>query len=54
MDATVHVREVTRRDCDRQRLRDQLSAGAASPGTGKADAAYFDQLRGQVREAGSR
>ena len=54
MEATVRVRELTRKDLDRQRLRDRLLTGAASPRTGKADAAYFDRLRGQVREAGPR
>ena len=53
MEATVRVRELTRRDLDRQRLRDQLLEGAASPRAGKA-AAYFDQLRGRVREAAPR
>ncbi len=54
MEATAPVRELTRKDLDRQRLRDRLLTGAASPRTGKAVAAYFDQLRGRVREAGPR
>ena len=54
MGATVRAPEPTRKDLDRQRLRDQLLAGAASPGTGKADAAYFDRLRGRVHEAAKR
>jgi len=53
-DATVRAPEQIRKDLDRQRLRDQLLAGAASPATDKADAAYFDRLRGQVREAARR
>ncbi len=54
MEATVRAPELTRKDLDRQRLRDRLLTGAASPRTAKADAAYFDRLRGQVREAGPR
>ena len=53
-DATVRAPELTRKDLDRQRLRDQLLAGAASPQAGKADAAYFDRLRGRVRDAAPR
>ena len=54
MGPAPRVREQARTDLDRQRLRDRLLTGAASPRTGKADAAYFDRLRGQVREAGPR
>ena len=54
MGATVRAPEPTRKDLDRQRLRDQLLAGAAWPGTDKVDAAYFYRLRGQIRETARR
>ena len=54
MGPAPRVREQARKDLDRQRLRNRLLTVAASPRTGKADAAYFDRLRGQVREAGPR
>ena len=47
-----YVCELIRKDYDRQRLRDRLLAGAASPRAGVADTDYFDRLRGEVREAG--
>ena len=52
--SSEYVRELIRRDQDRQRLRGLLLEGAASPRAGAADADYFDRLRGRVREAGSR
>ena len=52
--SSEYVRELIRTDLDRQRLRDRLLSGAASPRARKADAAYFDRLRGGVREAGRR
>ena len=54
MEATVRAPELTRKDLDRQRLRDWLLAGAASPPAGKADAVYFDRLRGRVHEVAPR
>ena len=48
------VRELIRKDQDRQRLRDLLLEGAASPPAVAADADYFNRLRDQVREAGRR
>ena len=48
------VRELIRKDQDRQRLRGLLLEGAASPQAATADADYFDQLRDRVREAGRR
>ena len=52
--ASEYVRELIRRERDRQRLRELLLEGAASPPAGMADAAYFDRLRGRVRDAGGR
>ncbi len=49
-----YVRELIRRDHDRQHLRGLLLEGAASPRAGVADADYFDGLRARVREAGRR
>ena len=49
--SSEYVRELIRKDQDRQRLRGQLLEGAASPQAGTADADYFDQLRARVREA---
>ena len=49
-----YVRELIRKDRDRQRLRALLLEGAASPPAATADADYFDRLRGRVREAGRR
>ena len=47
--SSEYVRELIRKDQDRQRLRDRLLEGAASP---QAD--YFNRLRDRVREAGRR
>ena len=52
--SSEYVRELIRKDLDRQRLRGLLLEGAASPSAGPADADYFDRLRSQVREAGGR
>ena len=52
--SSEYVRELIRKDQDRQRLRGLLLEGAASPQAATADADYFDQLRGRVREAGRR
>ena len=52
--SSEYVRELIRRDQDRQHLRGLLLEGAASPQAGTADADYFDRLRGQIREAGGR
>ena len=51
--ASEYVRELIRRERDRQNLRELLLEGAASPPAGMADAAYFDRLRHRVRNAGS-
>ena len=48
------VRELIRKERDRQHLRGLLLEGLASPPATAADADYFDGLRGRVREAGRR
>ena len=50
--SSEYVRELIRKDRDRQRFREILLEGAASPLTGLADADYFDPIRGRIREAG--
>ena len=52
--SSEYVRELIRKDRDRQRLRGLLLEGAASPQAASADADYFDALRRRVREAGRR
>ena len=52
--SSEYVRELIRKDLDRQRLRDRLLAGAASPEADTLDDAYLDRLRGRVRAAGKR
>ena len=47
--ASEYVRELLRRDRDRQRLRGLLLDGAASASTAPADKAYFGELRERVR-----
>ena len=49
--SSEYVRELIRADKDRQRLRDLLLEGAASPATAAADDAYFSGLRSRVRQA---
>lgn len=46
--SSEYVRELIRKDQDRQQLRSLLLAGAASPPAGAADAAYFTGLRDRV------
>jgi antitoxin ParD1/3/4 len=43
-----YVRELIRRDRDRQHLRGLLLEGAASDASGPADAGYFDALRDRI------
>ncbi len=50
--SSEYVRELIRKDQDRQHLRALLLEGAASTPAVTADADYFGRLRGQVREAG--
>ena len=52
--SSEYVRELIRKDRDRQRLRGLLLEGAASPPAVTADADYFDRLRSRVREADQR
>ncbi len=48
--SSEYVRELIRKDQDRQRLRGLLLAGAASAPTTPADADYFEGLRNRVRQ----
>jgi antitoxin ParD1/3/4 len=48
--SSEYVRELIRKDQDRQHLRHLLLEGAASTPGAAADAAYFDGLRNQVRK----
>jgi antitoxin ParD1/3/4 len=50
--SSEYVRELIRKDQDRQRLRDLLLDGAASRPGRAADDAYFDGLRRRLRGAG--
>ena len=50
--SSEYVRELIRKDYDRQRLRGRLITGAGSPKEAVADADYFDRLRDGVRKAG--
>ena len=47
--SSEYVRELIRRDRDRQRLRELLLDGAQSPPASTADGGYFDGLRERVR-----
>lgn len=49
--SSEYVRELIRKDQDRQQLRGWLLTGAASAPASPADAAYFDGLRDRVRRA---
>ena len=49
--SSEYVRELIRKDRDRQRLRGLLLEGAASPKAVTADARYYDGLRSSVRDA---
>ncbi len=46
--SSEYVRDLIRKDGDRQRLRSLLLAGAESGPTGPVDAAYFDSLRARI------
>ena len=52
--SSEYVLDLIRKDRDRQRLRDLLLRGAASPPEVAADADYFDRLRGRVLESNER
>jgi len=47
--SSEYVRELIRKDQERQRLRSLLLDGAASAPSFPVDAAYFDNLRQRVR-----
>jgi antitoxin ParD1/3/4 len=47
--SSEYVRELIRKDQDRQQLRGLLLQGATSEPTATADEAYFEGLRAQVR-----
>jgi antitoxin ParD1/3/4 len=47
--SSEYVRELIRKDQDRQQLRGLLLAGAASTPVAPVDGAYFDALRARVR-----
>jgi antitoxin ParD1/3/4 len=47
--SSEYVRDLIRKDQDRQRLRGLLQEGAASPPAAPADSAYFENLRRRAR-----
>lgn len=49
--SSEYVRELIRKDQDRQHLRGLLLAGASSQPAQTADSAYFDALRDRVRQS---
>ncbi|MDF2074479.1 type II toxin-antitoxin system ParD family antitoxin [Pseudomonas mendocina] len=49
--SSEYVRELIRKDQDRQHLRGLLLAGAASAPAAPVDADYFESLRARVRNA---
>jgi antitoxin ParD1/3/4 len=49
--SSEYVRELIRREQERQQLRGLLLAGASSATTAPVDEAYFDGLREKVRSA---
>lgn len=49
--SSEYVRELIRKDQDRQRLRGMLLEGGRSAAGSTADAAYFERLRSRVRGA---
>ena len=48
--SSEYVRELIRKDRDRQHLRGLLLEGAVSPRAVTADAHYYDRLRDSVRD----
>lgn len=50
--SSEYVRELIRKEQDRQRLRELLLEGASSPPGAPADGAYFAGLRDRVRGEG--
>lgn len=51
--SSEYVRELIRRDKDRQHLRNLLLEGASSETTKPVDAAYFDSLRARASRQSS-
>ncbi len=51
--SSEYVRELIRKDQDRQNLRGLLLAGAASQPGKVVDVKYFDALRSRVQKSGS-
>lgn len=49
--SSEYVRELIRKDQDRQHLRGLLVAGAESTPTAPVDGDYFESLRARVRKA---
>ncbi|WP_292978871.1 type II toxin-antitoxin system ParD family antitoxin [Nitrosomonas sp.] len=49
--SSEYIRELIRKDQDRQQLRSLLIEGAASAPTSPVDNDYFDSLRARVRKA---
>lgn len=49
--SSEYVRELIRKDQDRQHLRGLLLAGAESAPAAPADGSYFESLRARVRKA---
>jgi antitoxin ParD1/3/4 len=49
--SSEYIRELIRKDQDRQRLRELLVAGAASAPAGPVDSMYFEGLRKRIRKA---
>ena len=48
--SSEYVRELIRREQDKQKLRDLLMEGANSPLEGPANEAYFEGLRERIRK----
>ncbi len=46
--SSEYVRDLIRREQERQQLRELLLEGGGSPRTGEADARYFDELRARA------
>lgn len=49
--SSEYVRELIRKDQDRQHLRGLLLAGAESAPSAPVDSSYFESLRSRVRKA---
>ena len=52
--SSEYVRELIRREQDKQTLRDLLLEGANSPLEGPADDAYFEEMRERIRKRARR